>query len=219
MYVIARSLRWLNFRPNLSAGLRFIIIICTSRSRRCAIRSRILTKKSRTLFYYLSSIIVPVFVHLVYTKEKPHILLRKWLDAILIFSPLLHSDITMCTCICCQLLHYIYLKKIIFFYQNDVDAWASWAYMKATPLEGTSHLVICNIYMTKILINNKQKRCHRHRYVEQDLLTLLEHVRSPPILGVVCVDQSSVFSVVFCVPLFFCRSFFFFSHGVVSLWV
>ena len=57
---------------------------------------------------------------------------------------------------------------------------------------------------------------HRVPYVEQDLLTLPEHLRSPLVFGGVRVVYFLVFYVVSCVLLFVCLSFFF-SHGVVSL--
>ena len=54
-------------------------------------------------------------------------------------------------------------------------------------------------------------------YVEQDLLTLPEHLRSPLVFGGVRLDYSLVFYVVPCV-LFFCLfAFFIFRHGDVSL--
>ena len=46
-------------------------------------------------------------------------------------------------------------------------------------------------------------------HVEQDLLTLPEHLRSPLVFGGVRVVYSSVFYVVSCVLLFFCLSFSF----------
>lgn len=46
-------------------------------------------------------------------------------------------------------------------------------------------------------------------HVEQDLLTLPEHLRSPLVFGGVRVVYSLVFYVVSCVLLFFCLSFSF----------
>ena len=53
--------------------------------------------------------------------------------------------------------------------------------------------------------------------MEQDLLTLPGHLRSPLVFGGVRVVYSLVFCVVSCVLLFICLSFFICSHGVVSL--
>ena len=53
--------------------------------------------------------------------------------------------------------------------------------------------------------------------VKQDLLTLMEHLRSPPVFGGVCVAYSLVLYVVSCVLLTILFVFFIFSHGVVSL--
>ena len=46
-------------------------------------------------------------------------------------------------------------------------------------------------------------------HVEQDLLTLPAHLRSPLVFGGVCVSYSLVFYVVSCVLLFVCLSFSF----------
>ena len=40
--------------------------------------------------------------------------------------------------------------------------------------------------------------------MEQELLTLPEHMSSPPVFSVVCVAQSLIFCVVFCRSLFVC---------------
>ena len=53
--------------------------------------------------------------------------------------------------------------------------------------------------------------------MEQDLLTLPEHLILPPVFGGFRVAQSLVFYVVSCVLLFGCLGFFIFSHNVVSL--
>jgi hypothetical protein len=45
--------------------------------------------------------------------------------------------------------------------------------------------------------------------VEQELLTLMEHMSSPPVFSGVRVDWSLVFCVVFCRSLFVLLSFFF----------
>ena len=50
--------------------------------------------------------------------------------------------------------------------------------------------------------------------MEQDLLTLPEHLRSPLVFGGVRVAYSLVFYVVSCVLLFVCVSFFIFSQAL-----
>ena len=54
-------------------------------------------------------------------------------------------------------------------------------------------------------------------HVDKDLLTLPEHLRSPPVFGGVRVAYSFIFYVVSCILLFACLSFHLFSHDVVSL--
>jgi len=45
--------------------------------------------------------------------------------------------------------------------------------------------------------------------VEQEMVTLPEHISSSTVIILVCVAQSLVFCVVFCKSLFFLLSFFF----------
>ena len=52
-------------------------------------------------------------------------------------------------------------------------------------------------------------RCHM-LFIEQDLLAVLEHLKSPKVFSEISVAQSSVFNVVFCILLFVFWSFSFF---------
>jgi len=52
-------------------------------------------------------------------------------------------------------------------------------------------------------------------HVEQELLTLPEHLSSPPVFSSVCVARSLVFCVVFCISLFVLLSFISFDLCIV----
>ena len=55
--------------------------------------------------------------------------------------------------------------------------------------------------------------------VEQEMLTLPEHLSSPPVFSVVRVAQSLVFCLVFCVLLFVLVSFFIYCLSFFDLWL
>ena len=55
--------------------------------------------------------------------------------------------------------------------------------------------------------------------VEQELLTLMEHMSSPPVFSGVRVDWSLVFCVVFCRSLFVLLSFFFWPLCCLSFYL
>jgi hypothetical protein len=74
------------------------------------------------------------------------------------------------------------------------------------------NLAVCLLIFVKLTINWIRQflfLLRRVSLVEQELLTLMEHIRSPPPFSGVRVDRSLVLCVVFYRPLFVLLSFFF----------